>query len=285
MLTITSPAGLAGAHAAQSLAVVQAGGRGAGRHRGQVSKVIGPFASLTLPIRLRGFRTPATNCSVALLLALPLMGDPLTSMGKRLGAAFRGGSGGDDAQAVMTGSTLALRTPAAEPESDLPGAYRITPERRALLNTIRYAEGTWVGGSSEGYRILYGGGRFESLERHPEIVVRKRYVSAAAGAYQFLPATWREAAQRLGLADFTAPNQDQAALYLVEKRGALASFDRHGLTAEVLSRLAHEWASLPNLAGASAYGQPVKALEELQRFYGRELARQRGTSSDRMPLV
>jgi lysozyme len=222
---------------------------------------------------------------VALLLALPLMGDPLTSLSKRLGATFSGGNGGVDTQALMAGSGLALRSSGTQPERDLPGSYRITPERRALLNTIRYAEGTWVGGSNEGYRILYGGGRFESLERHPEIVVRKRYVSAAAGAYQFLPATWREAAKRLGLADFTAPSQDQAALYLVEKRGALASFDRHGLTAEVLNRLAHEWASLPNLAGASAYGQPVKALEELQRFYGLELARQRAASADLDPLV
>lgn len=222
---------------------------------------------------------------MALLLALPLMGDPLTSIGSRLGSALGGPSSARAAQESGAGAGLALRSAGEQPQAETPGSYRITPERRALLNTIRYAEGTWAGGSSEGYRILYGGGRFESLERHPEIVVRKRYVSAAAGAYQFLPGTWREAAKRLGLADFKPPSQDQAALYLVEKRGALASFDRHGLTAEVLSRLAHEWASLPNLAGASAYGQPVKALDELQRFYGQELARQRGRSSDLVPLV
>lgn len=222
---------------------------------------------------------------MALLLALPLMGNPLASLGQRLGSALGGRSSASAAEATASGGKLALRSPGEQQAIDAAGAYRITPERRALLNTIRYAEGTWAGGSNEGYRILYGGGRFESLERHPEIVVRKRYMSAAAGAYQFLPGTWREAAKRLGLADFTPPSQDQAALYLVEKRGALASFDRHGLTAEVLNRLAHEWASLPNLAGASAYGQPVKALEELQRFYGQELARQRGRNSDLMPLV
>jgi len=66
-----------------------------------------------------------------------------------------------------------------------PGLYRITPERRAALDTIRYAEGTWNGGSVSGYLTLYGGGRFKSMARHPDVVVVRRYASAAAGAYQF----------------------------------------------------------------------------------------------------
>ncbi len=152
-------------------------------------------------------------------------------------------------------------------------AYPITPQRRALLNTIRYAEGTWVGGSDEGYRVIYGGSRVSRLDRHPEITVRRTYVSAAAGAYQFLPATWHEAARRLRLSDFGPRNQDQAALYLMEKRGALASFDRQGLTHDVLARLAPEWASLPASHGGSYYGQPVKTVTELKRFYTGELQR------------
>lgn len=168
---------------------------------------------------------------------------------------------------------LALRPTAAAALT--PGEYAITPERRALLNTIRYAEGTWIGGSQEGYRVLYGGGRFDDLARHPEITVVRRYRSAAAGAYQFLPTTWQEAARRLGLRDFQPASQDQAALYLVEKRGALQRFDRAGLAPDVLARLAPEWASLPTLAGGSHYGQPVKAVAELQRFYSDQLLRQR----------
>ena len=31
------------------------------------------------------------------------------------------------------------------------GHYEMTPERRALLNTIRYAEGTWKDGEDKGY--------------------------------------------------------------------------------------------------------------------------------------
>ena len=58
------------------------------------------------------------------------------------------------------------------------GRYELTPERRALLNTIRYAEGTWKDGEDKGYRVLYGGGQFQDLSRHPERVIVKRYTSA-----------------------------------------------------------------------------------------------------------
>ena len=146
-------------------------------------------------------------------------------------------------------------------------AYTITPRRQALLNTIRYAEGTWKRGSREGYHTLYGGGRFASLARHPEIVVVKRYTSAAAGAYQFLPGTWKEASRKLQLASFRPENQDQAALYLVDRRGVLDLIDREGLTASAMAVLAKEWASFPTLSGHSAYGQPVKQAAELERFY------------------
>jgi lysozyme len=157
-----------------------------------------------------------------------------------------------------------------------PGVYRMTPERRALLNTIRFAEGTWTNGRGDGYRMLYGGGQFSDMARHPEFVVTSGYSSAAAGAYQFLPATWNEAARRLRLPDFQPASQDQAALYLMEKRGALTRFDRQGLSHDVLDLLAQEWASLPTLHGSSYYGQPVKGAEELRRFYSEDLVRQRG---------
>jgi len=149
-----------------------------------------------------------------------------------------------------------------------------------LLNTIRYAEGTWIGGSQEGYRMLFGGGRFDRLDRHPEVVVQLAYTSAAAGAYQFLPATWKEASTKLGLNDFGPASQDQAALYLMQKRGALETFDRRGLNIEVLDCLSREWASLPATHGASFYGQPVKDADELKDFYLAELQRQRRLSEE-----
>ena len=63
----------------------------------------------------------------------------------------------------------------------------------------------------------------------------KRYTSAAAGAYQFLPGTWREVSAKLGLRSFEPHNQDQAALYLVQRRRALTRIDRQGLNREVMA--------------------------------------------------
>ena len=219
-------------------------------------------------------------CSVALVLALPLVTGQL---------------GGSKLLDQLNSRTANVQPPLASNPVSRPSSaqktlvnqsfqsgavnvYRITPERRALLNTIRYAEGTWREGREEGYRLLYGGGTFHSLARHPEITVQRRYRSAAAGAYQFLPATWRAAAQQLNLPDFGPASQDQAALHLVERRGALSRFDREGLSADVLSQLAPEWASLPTINGNSAYGQPVRSVGELQAFYARELVRQGGVA-------
>ena len=51
--------------------------------------------------------------------------------------------------------------------------YGITPKRKALLNTIRYAEGTWRTGKNLGYRTLYGGEKFDDFSKHPEKVITK----------------------------------------------------------------------------------------------------------------
>ena len=212
-----------------------------------------------LPLRLRRHLpsasrpAPASAAATALGLLL-LAAGPLVSPSQGRQQQSEGAQAGDPRHASASRN----------------GIYTITPQRRALLNTIRYAEGTWKQGQ-EGYRTLYGGGRFSSLERHPEIVVVKRYTSAAAGAYQFLPGTWSEAARKLQLESFEPSSQDQAALYLVDRRGMLDHIDQQGLTREAMAVLAHEWASFPTLAGRSAYGQPVKRADELQRFYSSNL--------------
>ena len=161
-----------------------------------------------------------------------------------------------------------------------PRVFAITPERRALLNTIRYAEGTWANGHEIGYRILFGGSLFDSLDRHPNRVMRTaRYASAAAGAYQFMPFTWDMVTRALGMPDFRPESQDQAALFLVQRRGALHLADRGELTPDLAARLAPEWASFPTMAGRSFYGQPVKRLNDLRRFYEQNLAQLRNESA------
>jgi muramidase (phage lysozyme) len=150
--------------------------------------------------------------------------------------------------------------------------YELTPERRALLATIRYAEGTWANGDPVGYRIMFGGGTFNDLSRHPDQVVRGwRYSSAAAGAYQFMPFTWANAAAALKLNSFGPQDQDQAALWLVQKRGALAEIDRGQFSPSAVNRLSPEWASFPTIGGGSYYGQPVKGYRDLHRFFHERL--------------
>ena len=158
-----------------------------------------------------------------------------------------------------------------------PRLFAITPERRALLNTIRFAEGTWAGGDAIGYRIMFGGGLMPTLERHPDRVIRKSgYASAAAGAYQFMPFTWSLASRTLGLQQFGPDVQDQAAIFLIQRRGALALVDQGLFTPGLAAKLAPEWASFPTLAGRSFYGQPVRRFEALKRFYEDNLAQLRG---------
>jgi hypothetical protein len=158
-----------------------------------------------------------------------------------------------------------------------PLIFAITPERRALLNTIRYAEGTWAGGDQIGYRIMFGGGLMPSLDRHPDRVIRKSgYASAAAGAYQFMPFTWSLASRTLGLAAFGPEVQDQAAIFLIQRRGALSLADQGLFTPNLAAKLAPEWASFPTMAGRSFYGQPVRRFTELKRFYEDNLAQLRG---------
>lgn len=174
-------------------------------------------------------------------------------------------------------SSWTLRVPASSappqvaylpPLPEAPRVFAVTPERRALLNTIRFAEGTWINGHEVGYRVMFGGSLMPSLRRHPDrVMYTARYASAAAGAYQFMPFTWSMATRAMGLTDFGPEAQDQAALYLVQRRGALHLVDRGEMSAELAARLAPEWASFPTLAGQSFYGQPVKRYDDLKAFY------------------
>jgi len=190
------------------------------------------------------------------------------------------------APAVAGAETLPAAEPAEAPMALLPSLtlpppapriFAITPERRALLNTIRYAEGTWANGQDIGYRIMFGGSLMPSLDRHPNRVNRTaRYASAAAGAYQFMPPTWAMVSRALGLQPvgpeaFGPQVQDQAAMFLVQRRGALALADQGVFSPELAHRLAPEWASFPTLAGQSFYGQPVKRFQELRQFYEQNL--------------
>lgn len=175
--------------------------------------------------------------------------------------------------------TIDINTPRSQSllspsQSNIRGLkYIITPERRALLNTIRFAEGTWKDGADLGYRVMFGGSLMASLNRHPNrVIYSSRYASAAAGAYQFMPFTWNFVRNKLGISKFGPDEQDQGALYLVEYRKAMSLTDKGVMSPGLSARLAPEWASFPTLRGKSYYGQPVKSFSKLNAFHKNELA-------------
>jgi len=236
------------------------------------------FLDLTL---LLAKTTAAIKAAVWIgVLAAPLASSAL------LGSAQASEAQAQEVRLASAGYRQAVRTLNLPPAP--PRVFAITPERRALLNTIRFAEGTWANGADVGYRIMFGGSLIDSLDRHPNRVNRTPgYASAAAGAYQFMPPTWAMVSRSLGF-PLAGPNafgpevQDQAAIYLVQRRGALALADQGQFTPHLAHRLAPEWASFPTLAGHSFYGQPVKRFEALRRFYEDNLASLRAQQSNLM---
>lgn len=144
---------------------------------------------------------------------------------------------------------------------------------RGLQQALSRAEGTWRA-NQPGYGVLFGGSEVKDLSRHPDRVIRSPggYASAAAGAYQFLPGTYAEAARVLGLKDFSPQSQDLAMLYKVRERlrpvGGLAALAKEGtLTPRLQAQLAPEWASIPTESGRSYYGQPVKSASQIRSWF------------------
>jgi muramidase (phage lysozyme) len=155
---------------------------------------------------------------------------------------------------------------------------------RGLQQALSRAEGTWRA-NQPGYDILFGGGKFSDYSRHPDKVVRTPgYSSAAAGAYQFMPETYAEAARALGLKDFSPASQDLAMLYKVRQRlmpaGGLAALTKEGtLSPRLQAYLSPEWASIPTATGASAYGQPVKRASQVSAWFDEGARRAAQTAS------
>lgn len=143
---------------------------------------------------------------------------------------------------------------------------KISGNARSWLNAISAAEGTTKNGQVH-YNIMFGGGEFHDLSKHPDTVIDGgRYKSAAAGAYQFMPRTWNRVSGALKLKDFGPYSQDMAALQLMRWRGV--DPDRDPITPENVNKLAPEWASLPTLSGKSYYGQPVKSFQFVSKAFG-----------------
>ena len=165
------------------------------------------------------------------------------------------------------------QAPVPGPDTQVEPAEReLSPEEKAALATIRYAEGA-------DYDRLFGW--FEDKSRvfdpytqigHPNSPYTSSggsYTSTAAGAYQAMPDTWNEEVQRGTITnDFTPHNQDLFALARLEYRGLLDEVQA-GDTSWIDSlQMGYEWASFPN----SPYGQPTKSSGNLRSYYYEKLS-------------
>jgi len=153
-------------------------------------------------------------------------------------------------------------------------AQQITPEARALLRTLMWAEGTDKRGS-RAYGTHYGYEYTPPTGNHPDRVITKDGISSAAyGAYQFMPQTWAGTSfGRQGM-PMTPENQDLAALELVRQRRVNPDKE---LTTQDWDRLTPEWASIPHsTTNRGIYaGQRGKTLVDLNSVYKQFLREER----------
>ena len=141
----------------------------------------------------------------------------------------------------------------------------------AFLTMIRACEGTL---GENGYRALFGyrqsrdGPLFDDFHDHPNIRASFQQTdgtlgfTTAAGAYQFIYATWKRLQAQLELPDFGPASQDDAATELIRQRGALDDV-RAGRLTVAIGKCWPIWASLPG----STYAQPVRAMAFAQTAY------------------
>lgn len=146
------------------------------------------------------------------------------------------------------------------------GGWLFSPNVRAFLDMIAYAEGT-----DDYYNIIFGGSLFESYKDHPNIKVKNgKYSSTAAGRYQFLYKTWKELERALGLNDFSPPSQDFATIEILRRSYALKKIETNSdlkSFKEAVKLIGNTWASMPG----SQYKQGNKTLDQIYDFFIKEL--------------
>lgn len=171
-----------------------------------------------------------------------------------------------------------------------------TPEQRAMLDSISMAEGTKT------YGTIYGGKVVPELERGELTIgqvlqmqktgrlngrnvgyARDQYDSDATGRYQFMSYVLKEEMQKQGISPntlFTPELQDKMILARIARmRGVTAGMlAKEGMSANVIDRLAPEFASFPNLMGdvrygygTSYYGQGGKSAQAIKDAFTKSL--------------
>lgn len=184
------------------------------------------------------------------------------------------------------------RTDTADSSNVTPGSGMGTAEQQAMLETIRYAEGT---AGPTGYSMFFGdrtgeakygdltGKTANEVEQYVTRFLKdpqsnyRNDKSAAVGAFQIIDITQK--ARALGMdmnRPFDESFQDEMALKLAKGRGVTAELlSAQGMSDDTIQKLSPEWASFPG----NTYGQPTKRKSDLRRVYQESLLRikQQGT--------
>ena len=156
------------------------------------------------------------------------------------------------------------------------------PKIRTWLDAIAQAEGT----SKHGYNTMFGGTKFDDLSAHPNKKVPftqtdgKENLSSAAGRYQFINPTWQDVSKQLGLTDFSPESQDAAAVFLMQRAGALDDI-MAGNDEAAMNKLGSTWASLPS----SNYPQPKRSEEEFMAMVNGGKKREPGLLEQAVNMV
>lgn len=173
------------------------------------------------------------------------------------------------------------------PNSGTAVSADLTPEARALLDTIHGSESAYAG---DPYTVMFGGSHFKGYDDHPRQYFRVPWrtdgkPTSAAGRYQFTATTWDDAVKVFGdqfkrgpngKVPFTPENQDKMAWlwaqYRYQNYGKDKSRDLQADLADpnkrraALAFLSREWTSLPggsepNAKTNSRFDAYDKALE------------------------
>lgn len=173
------------------------------------------------------------------------------------------------------------------------GDTGLPPEAKALLKTI---SGTESAGSTN---VVYGGSHFNNYDDHPRIYRRiesgpnKGKYSSAAGTYQMILPTWKNAQKALDLPDFSPASQDKAAWWIASQQYAadhpgrdllydLQQGDRMG---DIGKSLAKQWTSLPGGIEQGQNGQQFASAYDKYLANGGGPVPPRGIGPDQKPVV
>lgn len=175
-----------------------------------------------------------------------------------------GGASSSSSQGIKNSSVDYKTQPNLAGTPPVPTGDKEKDNLNAFLWTIRNVEGT---AGPNGYKTQFTGKTFDSFADHPREPITapingKNVTSTAAGAYQFIVPTWDMCKNALDLKDFSPASQDKAAVYLLQRAGALDDIKGGNFNAAI-DKTNRVWAGLPG----SPYGQNPKSYGAALAYY------------------